>query len=217
MSNLKNNAEGLHEEVPMGWYYYSIRRNLIQRYVHTRRFREVEKLIEPKGGNILDIGCADGAFTEVILAKSKAKRVTAIDVSEKNISWAKKHWKKTIKIKFVVGDAHHLKFKNHSFDAVFALEVLEHVFEPKKVLKEIKRVLIKGGYGIFLVPAENLLFRTIWYFWSNYYVGRVWKHTHLHAYNKDYLITLSKRTGLTIEVDKKIIFGCLHLIKVRKK
>jgi len=50
----------------------------------------------------------------------------------------------------VVGDAHHLPFKNDSFDLVICESVLEHVENPPGVLKEIYRVL-KGGGKIYAI------------------------------------------------------------------
>ncbi len=45
----------------------------------------------------------------------------------------------------VVCDAHYLPFANESFDGVWIQDVLEHVVEPRKVVKEIVRVLKPGG------------------------------------------------------------------------
>ena len=215
MTSLQKSASELHEHVPPGWYFNSVRKNLIQRFVHTRRFKEVANVVDPGTKRILDIGCADGAFTKVILDKSGAEEIIAIDVLKSNIDWAKKHWKKEKEMEFRVGDAHRLNFKEKSFDAVFALEVLEHVFDPEAVLRQIKKVLKKGGYAVFLVPAETLLFQVVWYFWTKYYKGKIWQGTHLHAYKNRYLVKLAENVGFKIEVDKKIIFGTLHLIKVR--
>lgn len=208
-------ASKLHENVPPDWYHRSIRQNLLQRYWHQRRFEEVGKLIEKTKGSILDIGCADGTFTNVILDKSKADKIVGIDVLKGSIDWASKHWIKKKRITFRLGDAHNLKFKNDSFDAVFALEVLEHVFEPVVVLKEIYRVLKKNGYAIFLVPSESMLFRIVWFFWG-FYRGRIWKETHIHAYRNDYLLKLSRQVGFNLEVNKKFILGMLQVVKVRK-
>ena len=213
---MNKTASELHKNVPPDWYYRSIKENFIQAYVHGRRFKEVKKLIEPTGGIILDIGCADGTFTKVILDKSKAEKIIAIDVLKASVDWAKKHYKKNKKLQFEFGDAHKLKYKTNSFDAVFALEVLEHVFEPIKVLKEIKRVLKKNGYAIFLVPAESFLFKVVWYFWIKYR-GRIWQETHVHAYSDSYLVKLVNRVNFSVVEDKKIIFGTLHLVKVKKK
>ena len=45
----------------------------------------------------------------------------------------------------VVGDAHHLPFRDGVFDRVFALNVFEHLSEPKRAATEIFRVLKPGG------------------------------------------------------------------------
>jgi ubiquinone/menaquinone biosynthesis C-methylase UbiE len=212
----KNLASELHKDVPPNWYYKSIYqdKNIFQRFVHGQRFKNVRELIEPTSGKILDIGCADGVFTKIILDESGADEIVGIDVLKESVAWAKKHWKKEKKMKFRVVDAHKLPFKSNNFSAVFAIEVLEHVFEPVKVLNEIKRVLKKGGYAVFLVPAETFLFKFVWYFWTKYR-GKIWKETHVHAYSGDFMAKLVHVLGFKTEVDKKIIFGTLHLIKVR--
>ena len=140
-----------------------------------------------------------------------------MDVLKSSIDWANKHWTKNKRMKFVVGDAHNLDFKSGTFDAVVALEVLEHVADPVAVLKEIKRVLKKGGYGVFLVPSDNDLFKIVWYLWLHFYPrGWVWKDTHIQTYRNSYLTKVCKRAGFKIEVDKKFNLGMLHLVKVRK-
>lgn len=52
----------------------------------------------------------------------------------------------------VVADAHHLPFGKESFDLVIANVVLEHVENPAQVVKEIYRVLKKGGRVYAMVP-----------------------------------------------------------------
>ena len=44
-------------------------------------------------------------------------------------------------------------FPDGSFDIVVSLDVLEHVNEPSKAMKEIARTLVKGGYSIFTAPT----------------------------------------------------------------
>ena len=201
--------------VPPDWYYRSIRVDPLQRYWHNCRFEEVKKLIEPKGGVILDIGCADGTFTKVILGESKAKQIVGIDVLENSIDWAKKHHRRNRKMKFSVGNAHKLDFKNSSFDAVFVLEVLEHVYEPEKVLEETKRVLKRNGYAVLLVPSESILFKIVWFFW-HFYGRMVWKNTHIQSFRNDSLVRLAERVGFRVDKNHKFLLGMLQAIKVRK-
>lgn len=76
----------------------------------------------------------------MILDKTNTSKVVGVDVLARSVQWAKKHWGKNQRLKFMVADAHSLPFKAGRFDAVIALEVLEHVYEPEKVLKEIESV-----------------------------------------------------------------------------
>lgn len=204
----------LHENVPPDWYYRSIKENIFQRYWHRMRFKEISKLIEKTDGQILDIGSADGVFTKVILEKSGAKKVIGVDVLKNSVDWANKHWKNK-KVEFILADANDLKFKDETFDAVFALEVLEHVETPLEILKDIRRVLKRDGYAVFLVPTDSLLFEIIWFFWTRLR-GKIWKGTHLQTYKGDYLIRLSKQAGFKIELNIKFLLGMLQAVKVRK-
>lgn len=212
----KSKALELHEHVPANWYYESLKVDPFQKYWHKRRFEEVSKVIEP-ANNVLDVGCADGVFSNVIFKKTKAKKYIGIDVVKSSVDWAKKHWKKNKAMTFKVGDAHQLKYKANTFDAVFIMEVLEHVEDPVKVLKEVKRILKKKGYGVFLVPSDSDLFNFVWWIWLHFYPrGWVWRDTHIQTYRNNYLPKICKKAGFEVEVDKKFILGMLHLVKVRK-
>lgn len=213
---INTNAERLHEHVPPDWYFQSIVKDPFQRIWHKSRFRQVENIIEPTGGRILDVGCADGVFSKVIFDKSKPREMIGIDILANSVKWAKGHWKNN-KIRFLVGDADKLDFRSSYFDAVFCMEVLEHVFKPRKVMAEFYRVMKKGGYGIFLVPSDSVLFRLIWFIWLKFYPrGWVWRDTHIQTYRNSFLPKLCKNAGFKVEVDKKFNLGMLHLVKVRK-
>jgi ubiquinone/menaquinone biosynthesis C-methylase UbiE len=217
MTNTRKLAEDLHEQVPPNWYDESIRVDPFQRYWHKRRFEEIVRVAEPSGGSVLDIGCADGVFSKAIYDKTKADKYIGMDVLKTSVDWANDKWRRVKKMKFKVGDAHKLDFKAKTFDAVFILEVLEHVHNPLKVLKEVKRILKKGGYAVLLVPSDSILFRFVWYIWLHFYPrGWVWRDTHIQTYRNNYLPKLCKQAGYDVEINKKFNLGMLHLVKVRK-
>lgn len=208
----------LHKNVPPDWYFRSIKKNRWQRFWHMTRFREVRKLIEPVGGRVLDIGSADGMFTKVVLDKTKAKEVIGVDVLKKSVDWANEHWKKEKRMKFKVGDAHKLEFPAEYFEAVMMFEVVEHVVEPERVFREVKRVLKKGGYAIFLVPTDSLLFKVIWWFVTTYWWAKIWSDCHIQSYNSNNSLAKHvKKFGFEIEDDKKFLWGMLNVVKMRKK
>jgi len=214
-SKFQKSAQEMHKNIPPDWYYTSIKTNLFQRFWHNTRFSKVSALIDAKGGKILDIGCADGVFTQVILDKAQAHEIIGIDVLDSSIQWASKRWAYRPPMKFLVSDAHNLPFDEASFNGVFCLEMLEHVHDPKRVLSEIFRVLVPNGYAILLVPSNNLLFRFIWYFWTKYR-GKVWYETHIQSFRNRQLSTLCVGIGFVIDKEVNFLFGMLYLLKVRK-
>lgn len=60
--------------------------------------------------------------------------------------------------KVVLGDIRNTPFREKEIDLVLMIDVLEHIPEPKKALKEIKRI---SKYAIFKVPLENNYGNTI--------------------------------------------------------
>lgn len=56
-------------------------------------------------------------------------------------------------------DLHNIKWKSNYFDVIVATEVLEHLYDPKKAINEIYRVLKKGGICImstrFIYPYHQ--------------------------------------------------------------
>lgn len=57
----------------------------------------------------------------------------------------------------VAGDGCRMEFEDGSFDTVLAVQVLEHVFEPIRMVEEIGRVLRPGGHAILLVPQTGTI------------------------------------------------------------
>jgi len=205
-------AAETHANVPPDWYEQSIRTNLLQRFWHGQRFAVVQSVTED-AQNVLDIGSADGVFSHVIAEAVHAKTLTGVEVLRSSVSWANERWKETI-MKFQVGDAHVLQFSDGTFDAAFCLEMLEHVESPEVVLREMKRVVKKGGYVVLLVPSDNLLFRCIWSVWTKLR-GAIWHDTHIQTFRGRRLPRIAREAGFTVEVDRTFLLGMLHLVKAR--
>lgn len=197
----------IHEDVPADHYDKGIKRNLFQKYWHSRRFSEIKKVLRQVDGPVLDVGCHSGTFTTFILNQIKTKEIYGVDISHSAIERIKK---KIPYGHFQVADATILPFKDNFFDAVFCLEVLEHVDNPTEVIHEVRRVLKKDGYGVILVPTDNKLFRTVWFLWTMYYP--VWRHAHVQSFSADSLETKLKLVGFKIEKVKTFNMGMLKLV-----
>jgi ubiquinone/menaquinone biosynthesis C-methylase UbiE len=83
-------------------------------------------------GTILDVGGSDGKVAEFIESRTGLKIVIS-DISKTLLARPKIGYK-------VIADAQILPFKSNSFDAVYSLQVLEHIPEYDAALDEIIRV-----------------------------------------------------------------------------
>lgn len=55
----------------------------------------------------------------------------------------------------VKADLLDLPFEDESFDVIFCNHVLEHIVDDQKAMRELYRVMKKGGWGIVQVPMKN--------------------------------------------------------------
>ncbi len=106
------------------------------------------------GDSLLNIGCSDGIFERRL--QKKFKRLVGMDINPADIGAAKMNAPKNAE--FTVADAQNLPFKNSEFDVALCSEVLEHVGDDLRALKEMHRVLKKGGRAVLTVPQRNYPF-----------------------------------------------------------
>lgn len=106
------------------------------------------RLLERFGtdARVLDIGCGAG-FLSNYLAKQNF-RVAGLDVSPGSLAVATR-FDTTGSVRYLAGDALALPFAEESFDAVCAMDFLEHVEDPGAVIHEVSRVLRPNGLFLF--------------------------------------------------------------------
>ena len=96
------------------------------------RHKEAVKFIE--NGTVLDVGCGDGLL--LTLLKQKGIIAEGVDISPEGVA-------KCVAAGFVA-KVHSvdgpLPYQDRSFDTVVLLDVLEHVYDPAVVLREVARV-----------------------------------------------------------------------------
>lgn len=139
-----------------------------------RRWRILKQTVVSShlNGRILDLGCGNGAQTEVLAGEGL--RVIGLDYytppasgeltirDENHTRYGSfppqppsEGW-----FPFVSGDAMELPFRSQSFDLVVSFEVLEHLPDDMKAMGEVYRVLKPNGGFFFTVPNRWWIFET---------------------------------------------------------
>lgn len=108
---------------------------------HFFRYRQ-----PPPGGSLLDIGCGTGLF--LAAASQAGWSVAGLDVSRE----AAELGQRVHGFPVHVGDLQAAPFRDGSLTATTAWEVLEHIPEPRKILRRILRLLVPGGIFAGSVP-----------------------------------------------------------------
>lgn len=110
-------------------------------FIRHAYFKNIKKYIPRLKGTLLDFGCGRKPFEDLFTVE----RYIGVDLKSTG------HDHKNSKID-VYYDGKHLPFENETFDCLFCGEVLEHVFNPDEILKELNRVLKPGAKALITVP-----------------------------------------------------------------
>jgi len=104
-----------------------------------------------KGGKVLEIGCGWGKGVELILDLFGAASVDAFEVDPNQLLLAKKRLLPGHKdnVRLFEASATDIPSPDSAYDAVFDFNVLHHIPDNDKAIKEIARVLKPGGRFFF--------------------------------------------------------------------
>jgi SAM-dependent methyltransferase len=93
----------------------------------------------------VDVGCGNGAFTEMLLERCAPLEVQGIDPSPEQLAFARSRLAANSPAAFRVGDAMALPYADDAFDAAVMALVIFFVPEPAKGVAEMARVVKPGG------------------------------------------------------------------------
>jgi len=198
--------------------------------------RRVVKLIEyldiNDGDAILDCGCGEGFYT-MIISELHDAQITAFDFDTELLKKARNLINNKKNIRFVDGDiAEGLPFEDESFDKIVFSEVLEHLDDDKKALKEIYRVQKFGGVTGLTVPNKHYPFMWDPLNWTrehiglghfssrNTVLGGVWSYDHKRLYLPDEIKALAEEAGFKVTKIETLTHFCFpfnyHILRLGK-
>jgi SAM-dependent methyltransferase len=103
------------------------------------------------GADILDFGCNAGFLVDFL--RQRGWRTQGCDKSADAIAFGRAQGITDLR----VSDTDSLPFSDEQFDAVFCLDVLEHLADDRIGMAEIRRILKPGGQALITVPAFKFL------------------------------------------------------------
>lgn len=126
-------------------FHYSIATRIRNSYF-------IKYLTPNSNDNILEVGCGVGYFCQLLY--KYGPKIYGVDVSSESIEYCKRN----IDGDFTIGDAESLDYEDHYFEKILCTEVLEHVEDDKKALKEMYRVLKPNGSLVMTIPTQDGIF-----------------------------------------------------------
>lgn len=122
----------------------------------------MDALGDVSGLRILDAGCGKGRFIKAIKEKYPKAYLWGVDISEIMLSYLPS------KVEKRTASLLNLPFSNCYFDKILCVESLEHAVYPKKAVRELCRVLKKGGTILIIDKNEKCrgaLQKEVWEKW----------------------------------------------------
>lgn len=114
----------------------------------TKRIAAMSGLAPLTGSTLLDVGCGTGEYTTAMA--SGFGHVDAIDIEEDRLAVFRANVPNNVTTS--CQSVHTLNFKSDSFDRVTMIEVLEHIDDIPRALKEVARVLRPDGTLLITTP-----------------------------------------------------------------
>jgi len=150
-------------------------------------------LAKREPGNFLDVGCGLGFFIDGVRSHCKW-HVFGVELAGAAVEFARTK----LGLEVSQGEFSELEYPDAFFDYIQLHNVLEHVRDPMKLLKECRRILKPSGALHLRVPNGTIDSRDLLRFYRHSGVPPFSKSGHLFFFPKEALIWMFAEAGLEI-------------------
>ena len=178
-------------------------------YYSTNQYKEKEntwfekfyfkRWFKDNPGPILDMGCATGNFISI-----NPDIIEGIDIDEDCLVVCRK---RGFNVKHVDADSGLSELPGDYYKGIYSKQIIEHIHSPLEYMKQVRRMLQKGGKAVLLTP--NCPYALNKFFWDDY--------THVRPLTKESLKRLALDAGFkkfTIYTDFRCFPGLGRLIRM---
>ncbi len=165
---------------PSNYYSYSMTEKLNpfillgKEYLDTKKIKFILKEVDIKLPNYLDIGCGDGRYLKAVnrICRISKDKIYGVELKKDVLEKLKLDGYKTLEC-----NIEDLKgIKKESIGLITMFHVIEHVKDPKSIIKMLNNLLISGGFLVIETPNIESLDAKIFKetFWGGYHFPRHW-------------------------------------------
>jgi dolichol-phosphate mannosyltransferase len=181
----------------------------LDQFIRNLRAKEAIHEIK-KDAIVLDVGCGKDCF---LLRQVKDTIKFGYGIDKKIKSWKNNHLNIT---EFDFDNFVPFPFKDHFFDQVTSLAVLEHVYHPEFMVEQIYRCLKKDGQIILTTPSKAAKPVLEFLAFKLRLIDEEEIRDHKHYFSKQELLDLFKKIGFKDIKHQYFELGFNHLIIARK-
>jgi len=161
--------------------------------------RALARLNGLRTGNILDVGCGGGRHAFLLARSYPAAAITGIDVDAEALAAAER--RNTVpspdRVSFVLRDASD-NVPGRDYDLILCIDVMEHIFNDRRFLRNVAAALRDGGAFFLHTPAlEQRRYFGVTEDDARYAGGTEFGHVH-RGYGADELTDMVSEVGLTV-------------------
>lgn len=135
--------------------YYHLRSNFLIRWLERRRVKAILRFLDAgQQDAVLEVGCGAGNVLEQV----RSDRLHGIDLSAFLLEKSQNRLRHR-QARLVQANAERLPFANDRFRKLICTEVLEHVLDPRQVVREMARVATADAVLVISIPNERWINR----------------------------------------------------------